>query len=272
MHTSGTAPSLIKFIIAEEIFNINEKQAIYNTGDKIVKKTKTITPSPIEFLISILPAIIMSKPSLKNPPTIGIEFEIAYFAAFIEIPSNVALVIPCMVKKIENTVVEIPKIHLIVEVNTSINLFSLYVCDKDDRKLNIIIVAINGTIIVDTTLIIPFDKNATAGLYTLADTLPPAAIIKDIIMGDIIAPKFDRFCIVFLQFIKIFLISSERSKIILKLHINKIILCIPSDEKFDLKLFIIQQNNAMHIIDKKIGIKLDRFENKILPIYSNKFP
>ena len=187
-------------MIAPDNFNIIEKDDMYIMGEIIVKNIEIITPKPIEFLIKTLPATTISKPSLKNPPTIGIEFEMAYLAALIDTPSKVALVIPCIVIKIENIVVETPKIHFIMVVKTSRNLFNLYVFDMLDIKLNTIITAISGRIMLEIIFIIPLDKNATAGLYTFAETFPPAAIIKDISMGDIISLKFDKLNIVFLVF------------------------------------------------------------------------
>ncbi len=73
--------------IAQANFNVKEKTAILNTGDKIVYNNAITVVTPMAFLIKTLLTIIKSKPSLRKPPTIGIEFDIAYFAAFIEIPS-----------------------------------------------------------------------------------------------------------------------------------------------------------------------------------------
>ena len=66
--------------------------------EKIIKNNTSKQINPTEFLIIILPARTRSKPSFKKPPIKGIEFEIAYFVARIEIPSKVALVIPWTVK------------------------------------------------------------------------------------------------------------------------------------------------------------------------------
>ena len=71
-----------------------DRATIFKTGEMIVYNNEITEAIPMEFLIKTLPATKTSKPSRRNPPTIGIEFEIAYFAALIETPSIVALAIP----------------------------------------------------------------------------------------------------------------------------------------------------------------------------------
>ena len=111
-------------------FNKREKIAMLIIGDTIINSNINTPTIPIEFLIIILPATIKSKPLLNNPPTIGIEFDIAYFAALIETPSKVALVIPWIDKNIENIVMLNPIIHFIIELKKSANLFNFTLSEK----------------------------------------------------------------------------------------------------------------------------------------------
>lgn len=73
--------------IAHANFNVKEKTAMLNTGDRIVYSNAKTVVTPIAFFIKTLLTITKSNPSLRNPPTIGIEFDIAYLAALIEMPS-----------------------------------------------------------------------------------------------------------------------------------------------------------------------------------------
>ena len=109
---------------------------------------------PKAFLIKTLPATIMSNPSFKNPPTIGIEFDIAYFAAFMLTPSKVAEVKPCVVVKIANTVTDMPIIHFIKPDINSVKAFNLTVLDKSLVIPIIHIQITKGSIIDKKTLII----------------------------------------------------------------------------------------------------------------------
>ena len=178
--------------------SIIEKTIKCKTGDIITKNNENKTTIPIEFFIKTLPAKTISKPSLNRPPTIGIEFDNAYFATLNDIPSYFAPAIPCTPTKKLKTDIIIPKIHLIADCVKSENLFNFIVVENPETTLNAVVAIINGSIAIDTVLIIPPDKNIDAGLYTLADTLPPLAIIKVIIMGDIISIVFPIVSIVFL--------------------------------------------------------------------------
>ena len=119
---------------------------------------------PTTFLIKTLPAIIKSKPSRINPPTIGTEFEIAYFVALIETPSKVALVIPCIDKKTVKIVIINPIIHLIKLVATAPYFSNLIDEEKLEIILKIKVKAISGIIKYKKIFIIPFVKNETVGL------------------------------------------------------------------------------------------------------------
>ena len=95
-------------IIAEDSFKRVETAIKFNMGDKTMPNSTNTDVTPIEFFIITLPATTKSKPSLINPPIIGIEFEIAYFVALNDIPSKLALVIPCTDKNAVKTVTIIP--------------------------------------------------------------------------------------------------------------------------------------------------------------------
>ena len=84
--------------------------------------------------------------------------------------------------------------------------------EKLDKVLKIIINAINGKTMVNIIFIIPLDKNATAGLYTVAETFPPEATIKVNIMGDIISVSFAIFSITILTFFQMEIICPDSIK------------------------------------------------------------
>jgi len=83
------------------------------------------------------------------------------------------------------------------------NLFNFIVSEETFNTPKIADNVIKGKITEMIKLIIPPDKNATAGLYIDAETLPPEATIKVNIMGDIISLKLDSKIIVFFALLKI---------------------------------------------------------------------
>lgn len=173
---------------------------------------------PIAFLIKTLPAIIKSKPSLRNPPINGMLLEMVYLTALIDIPSNVALVIPCKVKNIPKTLQLRPIIHLIIEEKKSLNLSSLINLEKQEITPKIVTIFTKGNKTYVKIFIIPLLNSITDGLYTDADTFPPEAIINDIIMGDIIVVNFDMFSIAILVFDHNNIISFMNNKTIVNKH------------------------------------------------------
>ena len=131
----------------------------------------------------ILPATARSNPPDKNPPTIGIPFPIAYFAALRTIPSYVVLVMPCKVKNNPKTETQMPISHLLILLKNALNLliFSSFV--RFDAIEKAIIVTVKGKTTVEITETIVVEKKATAGLQTDTDSVPPLAAIRVSIIG-----------------------------------------------------------------------------------------
>ena len=73
--------------IALANFSVKEKAIILRIGANIVKINAITEVTPTAFFIKTLLTTTRSNPSFIKPPTNGTEFEIAYFTAFIDIPS-----------------------------------------------------------------------------------------------------------------------------------------------------------------------------------------
>ena len=74
-------------VIAAVNRNMMFTAASITTGSNNTEIIKKMPKLPKEFLIKTLPATAKSNPPDKNPPTIGMPFPMAYFAALRAIPS-----------------------------------------------------------------------------------------------------------------------------------------------------------------------------------------
>ena len=85
---------------------------------------------------------------------------------------------PCSVKNIPNAEIHIPITHLLMLLKNALNLliFNSFVRFPAIEKA--IIVIVSGKTTPDMVDTIVVEKNATAGLHTLADTTPPLALIN----------------------------------------------------------------------------------------------
>ena len=118
---------------------------------------------PREFLINTLPAIARSNPPERKPPTMGTPVPIAYFAALRVMPSYVAEVSPCTVKKMPNTETQTPMIHLLILLKKAEKLFSFNSLDRFPATENAMMVSVSGKTTAETTETMVVLKKATAG-------------------------------------------------------------------------------------------------------------